>query len=121
MKSCFAILSLFGCLACGVCLPCGAADGPKPHISKKDLKAADKEFRNALDLQKAGKPEEALLAATRATQIIPANVEYITLAEVLRQQIVGNHLEQGNHLAAAGDTSGAMKEFSIALGIDPQN
>src|SRR6478736_5716604 len=115
MKTCFAILSLF------VCLACSAADAPKSAISKQDKKAAEKEFKSALELQRAGKPEEALLAVSRATQLEPGNVEFITIGERLRQQIVGVHLEQGNRLASAGDSLGAVKEFRIALAIDPQN
>jgi general secretion pathway protein D len=115
MKSCFAILSLFFCLACA------AADGPKPTISKHERQEAEKQFKSALEFQKKGKPEEALLAATRATQLFPGNTEYIIVAEMLRQQVVGTHLEEGNRLAEIGDTTGAVKQFQTALGIDPYN
>jgi general secretion pathway protein D len=115
MKACFAIISLF------ICLICVAADEPKSVISKQDRKAADKEFKSALELQRAGKPEDALVAVTRALKLVPGNLEFITTGEMLRQQIVGGHLEQGNRLAAAGDTSGAIERFRAALAIDPQN
>ncbi|HEY6972050.1 MAG TPA: hypothetical protein VJA94_22755, partial [Candidatus Angelobacter sp.] len=115
MKSWSAILMLFFCLACA------AADSPKPVLSKHDRQEAEKEFKNALELRKKGKPEEAFLAMTRATQLFPGNVEYITFAEALRQQIVGAHLEAGNRLANAGDSAGAVQEFRTALGIDPEN
>jgi tetratricopeptide (TPR) repeat protein len=115
MKKCFAILSLF------VCLACAAADKPKPAISKQDRKAAEKEFKSAVDLQREGKPEDALAAITKASQLIPGNMEFITMGEMLRQQIVGGHVEQGNRLAAAGDTNGAMQRFRTALAMDPAN
>lgn len=115
MKYCFAILSIF------FCLTCFAADGPKSPISKNDQKAAEKEFKSAMELQKSGKPQEALLAVTKAAQLVPGNMEYITMAEMLRQQIIGQLLEQGNRLAEAGDTSGAAEKFHTALGIDPMN
>ncbi|HET9838913.1 MAG TPA: hypothetical protein VFR84_11805 [Candidatus Angelobacter sp.] len=115
MKSCSAILALFFCLACA------AADSPKSAVSKHDRKEAEKEFKNALELRKKGKPEDALLAAMRANQLFPGNVEYITMAEMLRQQIVGAHLEAGNHLAEGGDAAGAVQQFQLALGIDPGN
>jgi hypothetical protein len=115
MKKCFAILSLF------ICLACAAADKPKPVISKQDRKTAEKEFKSALDLQREGKPEEALLAVTKAAQLAPDNMEFVTMGEMLRQQIVGGHIEQGNRLAAAGDTSGAMQRFRTALEMDPAN
>src|SRR4029077_7470282 len=115
MKTCLAILTLF------FCLPGAAAEGPKSVVSKQDLKAAEKEFRNALEFEKSGKHEDALLAATRAAQLVPGNAQYITMLEMLRQQIAGGHLEMGNRLAAAGDNTGAAEQFRIALGIDPQN
>ncbi|HZD07080.1 MAG TPA: hypothetical protein VE176_02465 [Candidatus Limnocylindrales bacterium] len=119
MKIWFAILSLFFCLACM------AADKPKsvvpPPVSKEDKKNAEKEFKNAQDLQRAGKPDEALIAVLKAQELMPGNVEFMTMGEMLRQQIVGNHMEAGNHLAAAGDPVGAAQRFRMALAIDPQN
>lgn len=115
MKTVFSILSLFLCLACA------AADGPKSVVSKEDKKAAEKEFKNAQDLQRAGKPDDALVAVLKAQELMPGNVEFMTLGEMLRQQIVGEHVEAGNHLAAAGDPLGAAQRFRTALSIDPQN
>src|SRR5579864_9555678 len=125
MKKSFAILSVFFCLACA------AADGPKPvdqkpvdskpAVSKEDRKAAEKEFKSAQDLQRDGKPQEALEAVVRAEQLVPGNLEYITMGEMLRQQLVGEQMEAGNHLAAAGDSAGAAQRFRTALTIDPQN
>lgn len=120
MKIWFAILSLFFCLACA------AADGPKsmsssPGVSKEDKKNAEKEFKTAQDLQRAGKPEDALIAVLKAQELMPGNVEFMTMGEMLRQQIVGEHVEAGNHLAAAGDPVGAAQRFRMALSVDPQN
>jgi general secretion pathway protein D len=119
MKLWFAILSLFFCLACM------AADKPKsvatPLVSKEDKKNAEKEFKNAQDLQRAGKPDDALIAVLKAQELMPGNVEFMTMGEMLRQQIVGDHMEAGNHLAAAGDPMGAAQRFRMALAIDPQN
>jgi Flp pilus assembly secretin CpaC len=119
MKIWFAILSLFFCLACM------AADKPKsvatPLVSKEDKKNAEKEFKNAQDLQRAGKPDDALIAVLKAQELMPGNVEFMTMGEMLRQQIVGDHMEAGNHLAAAGDPVGAAQRFRMALAIDPQN
>lgn len=119
MKTWFTILSLFFCLACM------AADKPKslasPLVSKEDKKNAEKEFKNAQDLQLAGKPDDALVAVLKAQELMPGNVEFMTMGEMLRQQIVGEHMEAGNHLAAAGDPAGAAQRFRLALAIDPQN
>lgn len=119
MRICFAILTLFFCLACV------AADKPKsvtPNgVSKEDRKAAEKQFKDAQDLQRAGRPAEALVAVLKAEELVPGNVEFMTMGEMLRQQIVGEHMEAGNHLAAAGDSMGAAQRFRMALSIDPQN
>jgi len=102
-----------------------AADKPKSAlpgtVSKEDKKAAEKEFKDAQDLQRAGKPDDALVAVLKAQELMPGNVEFMTMGEMLRQQIVGEHMEAGNHLAAAGDSAGAAQRFRIALSIDPQN
>src|SRR3979490_3195923 len=120
MKICFVILSLFLCVASA------AADGPKSGISKsgvskEDEKAAEKEFKNAQDLQRAGKPDDALLAVLKAQELMPGNVEFMTMGEMLRQQIISQQVEAGNHLASAGDPIGAAQRFRAALSIDPQN
>jgi general secretion pathway protein D len=119
MKICFAILTLFFCLACL------AADKPKSAVpngvSKEDKKAAEKEFKDAQDLQRAGRPDDALMAVLKAQELMPGNVEFMTMGEMLRQQIIGEHMEAGNHLAAAGDPTGAAQRFRLALSIDPQN
>ncbi|HEX3586479.1 MAG TPA: hypothetical protein VH024_10815, partial [Candidatus Angelobacter sp.] len=124
MKKLFAILPVVFCF----CLVCAAAaaDGPKPAdskpvASKEDRKAAEKEFKNAQDLQRAGKPREALQAVVKAEQLVPGNMEYITMGEMLRQQLVDEQMEAGNHLATAGDPLGAAQRFRTALTIDPQN
>lgn len=93
----------------------------KPHVSKKDRKAAEQEFQRALKLQKSGKVEDALLAASHAAELVPGNPAYVTAREALRQQIVGSHLERGNHLAQAGNNPGAAEEFRQAIAIDPEN
>jgi general secretion pathway protein D len=115
MRKFFAILSLL------VCIACAAADKPKSMVSKEDRKTAEREFKNALELQKAGKPEDALQAVLKAEQLIPGNVEFITMGEMLRQQLVGQQVEAGNRLAAAGDQAGAVQRFRAALAIDPQS
>lgn len=124
MKLCFAILSLVLCLTClaaGASNSAGSKEAATPKVSKKDLKIAEKSFKEAQDLQTSGKLPEALLAVSHATELVPANLEYRTLEEQLRLQIVGQHVENGNRLAAVGDTSGAAKEFRNALAMDPAN
>jgi type II secretory pathway component GspD/PulD (secretin) len=113
-----AILALSLCL---VCLPGLAAEKDKPSVSKHDRKAAEQEFKRALDLQKSGQVDQAVEAASHACELDPGNSEYLTTREMLRQQIVDQYLERGNHLAEAGDPEAAVAAFSQALAVDPQN
>jgi type II secretory pathway component GspD/PulD (secretin) len=104
-----------------VCLACQAIETPHSGPSKDDLKQAAKNFQHAIELQKAGKLDEAFQAATAATSLAPANVEYATGRELLRLQMAGNHLQRGNLLAETGNNAGAAEQFLAALAIDGQN
>src|SRR5262249_27729079 len=97
---------------------------PKPaadKVSKKDRQAAEKEFKRAVELQKAGQLDYALQAVSSALEFYPGNPEYIMAREMLRQQISGAFLERGNRLAESGDAAGAAEQFRAALRIDPGN
>ncbi len=90
-------------------------------VSKKDRHAAAQEFKRALDFQKAGQVDEALVAANRACELSPGNPEYLTARETLRQQVVSGYLERGNRLAQGGNLSAAQVQFRQALAVDPEN
>jgi general secretion pathway protein D len=116
------ILALALIAACPAALSAGThVAKPGAHVSKKDRQAAEKEFRRALELQQAGKLEDALQAAKNAASLFPGNLEYQQACEMLRQQIVGRYLTSGNNLAKAGDLAGAQAQFRAALDIDPAN
>ncbi len=108
-------------LVLSLCLGAGARDKEKSALSRKEQQIAQSEFKRAIDLQTGGKIEEALVAATHASQIDPNNMEYLMAKQVLIQQIVGKFLDEGNRLAAAGDKAGAAANFREGLARDPQN
>ncbi len=116
MKWCLAILTLFVCLG-------GFASDKKPQSAtpKRDRKAAETEFKQALEYQKAGAVQDALMAASQAALLDPTNTEYAMTRELLKQQLVNQHLERGNKLAEAGNNEAAAAEFREALSIDSQN
>lgn len=99
----------------------GLAEEKALPVSKQDEKMAAGDFKRALELRKQGKVEEALLAATHASQLLPANAEYVLTREMLRQQIVSAYLDLGNRLAAEGKLEESAAQFREALGRDPQN
>ena len=96
----------------------GKKDG---GVSKKDHEAAEQEYKQAVQMQKAGQLEEAIAAATRAALYEPSNVAYATFREVLKQQVINGFLDRGNNLAEAGDREGAAAQFKLGLAQDPHN
>jgi len=96
----------------------GKKDG---GVSKKDHEAAEQEYKQAVQMQKAGQLEEAIAAATRAALYEPSNVGYATFREVLKQQMINGFLDRGNSLAEAGDREGAAAQFKLGLAQDPHN
>jgi general secretion pathway protein D len=96
----------------------GKEDG---GVSKKDHDAAEQEYKQAVQMQKAGQLEEAIAAATRAALYEPANVGYATFREVLKQEVINGFLDRGNSLAEAGDREGAAAQFKLGLAEDPHN
>lgn len=116
MKWCLTILTLFVCLG-------GFASDKKPQsaVSKHDRKAAEQEFKQALEYQKAGAVQDALMAASQAALLDPANTDYAMTRELLKQQLANQHVERGNKLAEIHNNEAAAAEFREALAIDPQN
>src|SRR5207248_9284992 len=104
-----------------VLLFCLACQGADKSPSKNELKRAQKDFQHAIDLQKAGKIEEALEAVTAASTLVPGNLEYLTAREMLKLQMAGNYVQRGNQLAEKGNKAEAASQFRASLAIDPQN
>lgn len=100
---------------------CAAVEKPRSGPSQHDLKQAQKNFQHALDLQKDGRLDEAFAEARKASELWPANQEYMTVREVLRSRIAAGYIDRGNLLADIGDSKGATDQFKQALAIDPQN
>ncbi len=90
-------------------------------VSKDDLKVAQHDFSRALELQKQGKHQQAFESAEAAARRVPGDLEYLTTREVLRQQLVMNHLNAGNELLSAHNVDRAAVEFRQALALDPSN
>jgi len=57
----------------------------------------------------------------RAADLVPQDVQYVTLREMVRQQLVFDHLQRGNSALAGGSPVQALGEFRTALHIDPTN
>ena len=113
---------------------CGAADQPQsvpllpcPNSATsclptpKDLKDAKQAFSRALKLQKGGRAEEAFPEFGAAARLAPQNIEYLTAREMVRQQLISDHLRRANHESLARHPVEALAEFRAALQLDPAN
>jgi type II secretory pathway component GspD/PulD (secretin) len=98
-----------------------AAGAPACQAAAKDLKAARQAFSRGLKLQHTKKLDEAFAEFEEAAHLIPQNVEYLTAREMVRQQLVGFHLDRGNNNLRDGRQIEALAEFRQASQLDPQN
>jgi hypothetical protein len=122
-------------MAAGVVLVCTAlavADVSKPSQpctddgtacapSKKDLQSAKAAYTRGVKLQAAKKFDEALHELSDAVEHSPRNTQYLTAREMLRQQLVFDHMQRGNVNLLDGHQIEALAEFRAALDLDPQN
>src|SRR4051794_22243255 len=71
-------------------LPCPQGDPSAPgcNPSKHELKDAKKAFHKGLQLQKTGQASEAYEQFTKAAQLEPRNIDYVTTREMSRQALV---------------------------------
>jgi len=104
-------------------LPCSASSQQEGGCAgtAKDLKSAKGIFSRALKLQKEGRAEEAFTQFEAAARLAPKNIEYLTAREMVRQQLVSDHLKRGNDEALASRQIEALAEFRAALQLDPGN
>ena len=100
------------------------ADGPGTPActaSKEDLKQAKAAFSRGLRLQAKHDTEEAFHAFDRAAELVPRDVQYLTARELAREQLVFEHVQQGNQALLTGQQVLALAEFRTALQLDPKN
>ncbi|HEY7616738.1 MAG TPA: hypothetical protein VH744_08040, partial [Terriglobales bacterium] len=104
-------------------LPCpqALADTSDCNPSKQDLKLARAAFAKGLKLQRRGRTDAAFAQFESAARLAPRNVDYLTAREMARQQLVFDHLQQGNTALLAKRPIEAMARFRHAVELDPNN
>jgi general secretion pathway protein D len=99
----------------------GVPGAPACVATPKSRSEAKKAFAHGMKLQKSKRLDEALSEFERAADLVPQDVQYVTLREMVRQQLVFDHLQRGNTALANGSQVQALGEFRTALHIDPTN
>src|SRR6266481_7132652 len=99
----------------------GVPGSPACVVTPKARHEAKKAFERGVKLQKDNKLDEALDEFKKAADLVPRDMQYLTLRELVRQQLVFDHLQRGNAALASNQQVLAMGEFHSALNLDPTN
>ena len=104
-------------------IPCasGVPGAPACLVSPQTQQEARKAFEHGIKLQKEKRLDDAYLEFEKAANLVPQDIQYATLHELTRQQLVYDHLQRGNSALASGQPVEALGEFRNVLHIDPDN
>ncbi len=123
--TCMASASAFAADEPVVTPPISCSNGIIGSIScaptKKELKEARTAFERGLKLEQHRQLAEAFDQFDKASQLMPQNPQFLTAREMVKGQLVFNHIERGNALLNADSRLQAAAEFRAALNLDPDN
>lgn len=85
------------------------------------MKEAREAFARGIKLQEGKHLEEAFASYDKALRLVPQNPNFLTARELLKAQLVFNHVERGNSLLNVNKGAEAAAEFRAALDLDPDN
>ena len=99
----------------------GVPGGVNCIVSKKEMKQAREAYVHGLKLQDHKRLEEAFSQFNEATRLVPQDMQFLTARELVKAQLVFNHVESGNSFLAENARLRAAAEFRAALDLDPEN
>jgi general secretion pathway protein D len=99
----------------------GVPGGVNCIVTKQGRKDARNAFARGLKLRDESHLEEALTQFDEATRLVPQNSQFLTAREVVKAQLVFNHVLRGNALLLEDSRTQAAAEFRAALDLDPGN
>ncbi len=99
----------------------GVPGGVNCLVSKSDLKQARNAYLRGRKLQDRNQLLDAFTQFDEATRLVPQDIRFLTARELVKGQLVFNHIESGNGLMAREARLAAAIEFRAALDLDPEN
>jgi len=99
----------------------GIPGGINCIVSRKEMKEAREAFVRGRKLQERKRLDDAFTQFTEATRLVPQDLQFLTARELVKAQLVFNHVERGNALLAENSRPQAAAEFRAALDLDPEN
>jgi general secretion pathway protein D len=104
-------------ISCGNGIP----GGINCLVSKKELKEARNAFREGVKLQDHQRLEEAFTQFNTASRLAPQNMQFLTARELVKAQLIFDHIQRGNLLLLEDARAHAGAEFRAALELDAEN
>jgi general secretion pathway protein D len=104
-------------------LPCadGVPGATACVVTPQTRRDARKAFEQGMKLQKQKRLDEALVEFEKAATLVPQDLQYATLHELVRQQVVYEHMQRGNSALAENRPVEALGEYRDVLHLDPGN
>jgi hypothetical protein len=99
----------------------GVPGGVNCIASKKELKEARYAFARGMKLRDHRQLEEALAQFDTATRLAPRDPQFLTAREMVKGQLVFDHIQRGNILLLEDARLRAAAEFRAALDLDSEN
>jgi general secretion pathway protein D len=99
----------------------GVPGGVSCLVTKKDIKLAREAFARGTKLEEHQRFEEALGQFDEAVRLVPQNPQFVTAHELVKAQLVYNHVERGNAFLMENARIRAAAEFRAAVDLDPDN
>ena len=133
-----ALIIAVGVLAAGLAVPAfaGGADTPPPPdiscgngipggvncvVTKQERKEAHGYYARGVKLEGQNHLEEAFDQFDHAARLVPRDRQFLTARELVKAQMVFNHVERGNALLSEDSRAQAAAEFRAAIELDPEN
>jgi len=104
-------------ISCGNGIP----GGVNCIATKSQIKEARSAFARGRKLADRKQLEEAYSEFDNAARLVPQNPQFLTARELVKAQLVFNHVERGNVLLLENLRARAAEEFRAALDLDPEN
>ena len=99
----------------------GLPGGLNCVATKQEKKEAREAFARGLKLQEHQNLEGAFTQFDTAMRLVPQDPQFLTAREMVKAQLVFNHIEQGNLFLTENARIRAAAEFHSALDLDPEN
>jgi general secretion pathway protein D len=99
----------------------GIPGGVNCVVTKRERKEAHEAYVRGTKLLDRKQLEAALAQFELASQLVPQSVQFLSAREMVKAQLVFNHVQKGNLLLSEELRARAGDEFRAALDLDPDN